>query len=189
MAAAYKRKKLLVDVPYQIRLIVRFAVLVIAISAVIGTGIFLLTQTSTTVAIENTRIYAKPTSDFILPVLFITVTTVALVGAAGIMAMMLIITHRIVGPVYRLKREIESMRMGNLKRNFSTREKDHLKDLARCLQDMSDVLYDRHHNLKKSHESLARFLAREGAGLDAAQRQQLNKILAELQNNIDFFKT
>ena len=62
---------------------------------------------STTVVIENTRVIAKSTADFILPGLSLTVVIVAASTALVMLFLTLMITHRIAGPIYRFKKEIE----------------------------------------------------------------------------------
>ncbi len=180
----YKRKQYLIDVPYQTQFMFKFSALVALTSFLVGLFIFFLTQGSTTVAIEKTRIYVKPTSDFILPVLCLTVISVAVIAAVVVMAMTLFISHRIVGPIFRLKNQIGLIKNGSLKRNFTTREKDQLKDLAKCLQDMSDALLGRHEQLKKDYALLAGFLQKEGA----VNKEELKRIVDQIGANLDHFK-
>lgn len=184
----FKRRQLIVDVVFQSKMMVRFACSVLIVSFAIGIIVFFMTQTSTTVAIEKTRVYAKPTSDFILPVLSLTVLSVAAVGAGVVLYMTLFLSHRIVGPVFRMRKELESLKKGQLKRNFTTRDKDELKDLSKALQEMSDALCGRHEGLKKSYETLAEFMKQEENSFNPSTRERLKKILDELGENVDYFK-
>ena len=79
---------------------------------------------------------------------------------------MLFISHRIVGPIYRLKKEIVAFKNGFLKRNFKTREKDQLKDLANELQEMTDNLHSKQGELRSNYEALANFLEKEKSSLE-----------------------
>jgi len=75
----YHRKHYLIDKKFQLAFVMKFCAVVILASLAIGTFIFYMSRNSTTVAIENTRVFVKPTSDFILPQLVVTVILVSLV--------------------------------------------------------------------------------------------------------------
>ena len=188
MAQKFKRRKLLVDVPFQLRMILRFTVSIVCASFVVGILIFCLAQTSTTGAIEKARVFVKPPSDFILPVLVLTVLSVAVIAGLGVMFMTLFVSHRIVGPVFRIKKEVDLLRQGQIKRNFSTREKDQLKDLSKCLQDMTDTLHGRHCELRKNYGLLREFLETEQSSQGPAGREKLKTLLSSCQDNLDYFK-
>lgn len=183
-----QRRQWIIDAPFQLTFMLRFALVVILSSFFIGVIVFFLTRNSTTVAIENTKIFAKPTSDFILPALCLTVVIVAAIAAAIVLAMTLLISHRIAGPIFRLKREVDLLKKGQLRRNFTVRDKDQLKDLARCLQEMSDVLYGHHSRLKRSCEALENLLQTGDWSGHASDREKIRKILEDIRDNTDYFK-
>jgi methyl-accepting chemotaxis protein len=182
------RKQYIVDRHFQIGFIKRFTWLVVASSLLLGIIIFLLTQGSTTVAIEKTKVYAKPTSDFILPTLSLTVLAVTTIAGISVGLIAFFISHRIAGPAFRLKREIELLKKGSLSRDFSIRKHDHLKDLASSLQDMTDTFYERHTALKRDYEKLTQLLRREGIMIDWEDREEIEKALNNIEQNIDYFK-
>jgi methyl-accepting chemotaxis protein len=188
MTDNYKRRQYVVDAPFQLAFIFKFAAIVIVSSLLIGVMIFAFTQRSTTVAIEKTKVYAKPTSDFILPTLVLTVIGMTTSAGVTVFLMAFFISHRIAGPVYRLKREIDALTKGSLNRNFSIRKHDHLQDLSSSLQDMSDKFYKQHMALKTDYEALSHILRREGISLSKIERVEIEKILDDIQTNIDYYK-
>jgi len=155
---AYRRSHYIVDKKFQLSFIMKFCSVVILASLAIGALIFYFTHNSTTVAIENTRVFVKPTSDFILPQLVITIIVVSVVFSAILFVMALIATHRIAGPIYRLRKEIENLQNGDLTGAFAIRDKDQLKTLARSLSDMARALRQKHTELKSKTDSLRSFL-------------------------------
>ena len=74
----YSRKHYFIDKEFQTKFILRFCGVVVVSSLLIGILIFLLSQNSTTVAIENTQVRVKTTADFILPVLVQTIIVVSI---------------------------------------------------------------------------------------------------------------
>jgi nitrogen fixation/metabolism regulation signal transduction histidine kinase len=115
--------------------------------------------------------------------LSLTVVLVSLATAVIVVMITLIISHRMAGPVYRLKKEINLLKEGSLKRDFSVRENDHFKDLAQALQEMTNTLHERHSRLKESCQALSALLKKE-----APDKDKLKKLLDEFQENSNYFK-
>ncbi|MFH1767759.1 MAG: methyl-accepting chemotaxis protein [Candidatus Omnitrophota bacterium] len=140
MGKANNRSRYFIDRKFQAKFILRFCAIVIAASIIIGIVLFILLRNSTTVAIENTRVTVKTTSDFILPVIVQTVIIVTIFSAASVIAFVLFMSHKIAGPLYRFKNEIERIAQGNLNVNFNIRTDDQLKSLSDSLSKMGDFL-------------------------------------------------
>lgn len=185
---SYKRTQYVVDAPFQLTFIWKFATIVIISSLLLGIMIFAFTQSSTTVAIEKTRIFVKPTSDFIFPMLSLTVLSVTLTAAVTVILLAFFISHRIAGPVFRLKREIDAFKNGSLKLNFTIRKNDHLQDLASSLQDMSDKVYQNQMALKTDYAALAQILRREGKALSQTEKDEIEGLLEDIETHINYFK-
>jgi len=182
------RKKYFIDPRFQGGFILKFCLMVIAASFLVGIIVFALTGGSTTVAIENTRVFVKPTSAFILPVLGVTVLVVSAFTAAAVAVMTLVQSHRIAGPLVRINREVEALKKGGLNRDFTIRDRDHLQDLARNLGVMSDALKQKHVELNNKVHLLASFLSAREQDLSPQHREELRAILDELSEVLGFFK-
>jgi len=154
---AYRRSHYIVDKKFQLSFIMKFCSVVILASLAIGALIFYFTHNSTTVAIENTRVFVKPTSDFILPQLVITIIVVSVVFSAILSyGAYCHAPHR--RPHLSLRKEIENLQNGDLTGAFAIRDKDQLKTLARSLSDMARALRQKHTELKSKTDSLRSFL-------------------------------
>ena len=188
MSAKHMRRKYLIDKGFQVWFILKFCSIVLAASLIIGAVVFAVNQNSTTVAIENTRVVVKTTADFILPMLLLTVLVVAAVSAGIVAFMGLMTTHRIVGPLYRLRREIEGLQDGDFTRTFAVRNKDHLKELARGLAAMNEKLRVKHGELKKKAEALNTFLKEKNYCISFEDRDRFAQMLKEMEGLMEFFK-
>ena len=188
MSPRTRRRRYLIDKDFQISFIFKFCAIVILSSLIIGGGIFYLTRNSTTVSIENTRAIVKPTADFIFPVLALTVAVVAFFSSLVLTIMALIISHRIVGPLYRLRKEIEMLKEGDFTKQFQVRNKDHLKDLAKSLAEMSGTLRKRHAELKRRSDQLRIFLKERNYNVPFEDKERFSLMLEGIDQVLNFFK-
>ena len=134
------RKKFFIDKNFQSKFILKFCSIVLVSSIVIAGLILVMTQDSTTVAIYDTKVHVQQTADFIKPVVVSVIIAVTIVTAVGIILLTLFISHRIAGPLFRLKREVDTIAKGSFKVDFSLRSKDQLKDLSASLQKMTHII-------------------------------------------------
>ena len=178
-----RRRNYFIDKPFQTIFIVKFCIIVIISSFVIGASIFYLSTGFTTVAIENAHVIVKSTSDFMLPVVIETIILVTLFSAAAVILLTLFTSHKIAGPLYRLKVEIEKFKLGQLNASFRTRRTDQLQDLTESLAEMSRVLTEKHLGIKNRLSELKVSLEKPGADKDAIMRK-----LNELETDISYFK-
>ncbi len=188
MSAKIRRGNYLIDKGFQIGFIFKFCLIVIFASVGIGMLVFYLTRGSTTVAIENTKVIVKSTADFIMPVLILTVAAVTLFSSFVLSIMALIISHRIVGPLYRLRKEIDMLKEGDFTKQFHVRNKDNLKDLAQSLGDMSATLRKRHVELKKRSDQLKEFLKERNYNVPFEDKERFALMLEGLDKVLNFFK-
>jgi methyl-accepting chemotaxis protein len=130
-----QRKKLFIDYQYQGRFILKFSFLVF-FTALLSTAAVIAyvysTQTVTTV-FTNSRLAIVSTADFILPcVIFSGIVSFVFTGIATLFTA-LYTSHRIVGPAYRITKDLEEIYLGNLKKVILVRDKDELGALANSL--------------------------------------------------------
>jgi len=179
----FRRKNYFIDKKFQARFIIKFCVIVILSSLVIGASLLYLSRNFTTVAIENAHVTVKNTADFMLPIVAETLILVTILSAVSVIALTLFTSHKIAGPLYRLKKEIEEFKNGQLSLSFRTRNTDQLKDLSEALAEMSKVLGAKHLALKGKMAELKESLKSPGTDHGAI----LSK-LGELESIINYFK-
>lgn len=128
--ADYKRRQLLIDRKFQIIFILKFCSLLLIGAAFTVAIMYILSQTSTSVFFENSRIVVKNTAQLMTPVLIR--TSIVVTATVGIIAVVLLLfsSHKISGPLFRLKREIDKLAEGNIPKDFKIRSKDQLQGIA-----------------------------------------------------------
>jgi methyl-accepting chemotaxis protein len=121
---------------FQRSFILKFCAIIILAALIITAIVYGLSMTTATTAFENSRLVIKRTSDFILPLLLLS-SLVAII-ATGIIAiaMTLLVSFRIAGPLYRLEKDVAEANKGNLGVEIRLRHKDELKDLAEVLNQL-----------------------------------------------------
>lgn len=189
MGKAFKRRKYFIDSRFQSRFILRFSFIVVLSTFLVGAVVFFLTQNSTTVAIENTKVLIKPTSDFIFPVLISTFLIVSFVAAWIVIFLTLITSHRIVGPAYRLTNEVNRFNEGDLNVNFNIRQKDQLKGLAESLSKMGKNYKAKHQALDASFNQLKNYLDERNFCLTKDESQKVKTLVDEMNQSLKFFKS
>jgi methyl-accepting chemotaxis protein len=188
MEGANRRKRYIVDKKFQIKFILRFCFTVILVSLAIGISIFYSSLGSTTVAIENTRVVVKHTQDFILPMLIAVVIIVTMSASAAVFFSTLFSTHKIAGPIYRLSKEVDKLKQGDLTRNFKIRSKDEFQELAKNLNEMGGVLRINYSELKNKLEGLKGFLRERNYSVSGQDKEVFLNRAKEIDNLLDYFK-
>ena len=134
-----KRRQLVVDPEFQYGLIIKFAALVVIIlvsSLILLTFIYnefvnIVLPVSLGVGGETFLDVSKLVnlSDLIGPVLLVIFLSVS-ISCTTLFILGVRFTHRMTGPVYRLRSDITDMTDGDLRKKVSVREKDYFQFLA-----------------------------------------------------------
>lgn len=131
-----RRKQYFIDKPFQKDFIIRFCLLVFLGGAAAMALLYFLSMRSTTVAIVHSRVTVKSTADFILPVLVQTVGIVSICVGAAMILLTLYISHRIAGPLFRLKKAMRLVAQGDYTVRLTFRKDDSFYDVAEEFNDM-----------------------------------------------------
>ena len=189
------RRTYFIDQKFQLNFMFKFCALVIIGSLMIGVLIYAFSLRSTTVVFEHSRAMVKSTADFILPILLQTILVVSIVVAISTIILILFISHKIAGPLYRLKKELSTIGGGNLANGFSIRKDDQLQEMAVCVSSMVKGLRDRIANLKHDWRGLKdhwEALLTKGSCPDLNQDQDIAKIretIVQIDKDFSYFKT
>lgn len=186
--AQAQRKEYFIDRSFQARFIMKFCVLVVCASCLIGFLLLFFSRQSTTVAIEHTQVVVKRTIDFFLPIIGWVTLSVALVAAGAVLLLTLYVSHKIAGPLYRIKRELGFVLQGDLTRNFKIREKDQLQLLSDSLHEVSGMLKDKHAVLKTQWMALKKMHDQYFHALSVEDKSKLSEITAEIDVVLNHFK-
>ncbi len=134
---AGRRKILVIDKEFQNKFIAKFFTMVAVGTVVTGAIVYFFCGRTLTTVFINSRLKIMSTADFILPGLILSALVVILVVGAATAFMALYVSHRIAGPVYRMRQDLLSFHAGNLKQIFRLRDKDEMKPLAHMLNEVA----------------------------------------------------
>ena len=112
-------------------------------------AVYWLAQNSTTVGIMNGRVAVHTTAEYLLPLMTQTVSIQLAVVSFFTILMTLFISHRIAGPLHRLRVTLKAMGNGNLKPMYF-RQGDQLQEVA---SDYNEALEKLNTKIKKIRDS------------------------------------
>ena len=191
-----KRGNYFVKKEFQSEFILKFITLVILGSIISISILYLLSAGTITTSFENSRLILKSTADFILPALAIsTFISTILIGLATA-AVMLIMSHRIAGPMYKLERLIKAVGCGELNIEAKFRHTDEMKVLADVFNDMTKALKGAITKVKDETLLLNGYLEKlEGISRANPALSELNGLVKDielskkqLKSTLQFFK-
>jgi len=143
MNKSFRRRNIFIDKNFQTKFVIKFCFVSILSSLILILLLLSLLNNSTTVAIENTQVIVKKTSDFIMPFAIVTTFTVIIASSICVLFLALFISHKISGPLFRFKKEIDILKTGDLNRSFAIRGNDQLQELSKSLVEACDFLKNR----------------------------------------------
>jgi len=125
-----RRRNYFIKKEFQLRFILRFCLLVVLTAFISSAVIYHFSSQSVTTVFEDSRIEIKPSTEFIMPGLLLSIfISVILVGSATI-AVVMFLTHRIAGPLYKIEKSLERVSKGDLSFEVAFRSNDEMIKLA-----------------------------------------------------------
>ena len=121
---------------------VRFWVIVALGSLFTVAVVYARAANTTTIGIMHGRIAVHSTAEYLLPLMLQTVAIELMVVSLLTIIMTLFISHKIAGPLYRLKMNLKDLGNGNLK-HMHLRKEDQLKEVAISYNEAIDKLNDK----------------------------------------------
>ncbi len=166
----YRRKQYFIKRGYQTRFILKFCLLVLVGAVVSTVLLYMMAEGSLTSTYENSRLMVRTTSVAILPaVIYTNLITLGLVTVACIFVV-LYISHRIAGPLYRFEKELSEIAEGDLTKVVQLRKKDEITDMAQSLNRMTTSLRERLIELSGQLDEAARVAEEENASEHLVQK-------------------
>ena len=149
----FKRHIFYIEKKFQAWFIVKFCTLVAFGSLLTIVLVYWLAQRSTTVAINEGHVAVRTTADFLLPVMIQTTLIQLLVVTIATIIMVLFVSHKIAGPIYRLKIMLQGLGEGNIAAPMHLRKGDQLLNLAEVYSKATLQLNEKLKKLKQSVDS------------------------------------
>ncbi|NOX97090.1 MAG: methyl-accepting chemotaxis protein [Nitrospirae bacterium] len=125
----YRRRKYFIKNSTQSRLILKTYIVLAVVLVLVGTLFYIAANKNLEGDYFKAHLVLKTTMDNLLPIL------IAVNGIALILAAFLIVrfTHRIAGPVYRLRKMAPRIAEGDLSRELKFRQSDEAKEIAEAV--------------------------------------------------------
>lgn len=175
-----QRRNYYIKQRFQRSFIIQFCFL-IGIGCVLFTVfLYFYSRSTLTTAFINSRLQVMSTSDFLMPAFGMSAIFVTALVTLAAGARLLIFSHRIAGPLYRLEKSAETIGTGNLSLRVRLRSQDQLQDLAQAMDEMAGDLRGRIQAMKEQIDRLGRITG--GAG---PSREELLKELKDIQSRLD----
>ena len=190
MTAMEKRRNYFIDKQFQTKFIVRFCLINIVASLLIGILIYSLNRQTNTVAFENLRVVVKSTADFIQPIMSLVIVIVTFFVAIATIVIVLFTSHRISGPLFRLTAELEKIKAKDLSRPIRIRTTDQLQRLASECEALRAEYQQSIHKIKKSWKSMQAVLQQSKDSIkEAPEKDQFEQDRDVLTSEFEQFKT
>lgn len=177
----FKRRKHLVKKDFQIRFIVKFCLIVFAGVLISTALLFIFSQDSLTSSFDHSRLVIRKTGFAILPAVIY--TNLIMLGIVSVITIFvtLYISHKIAGPMFRFEKEIQKIAQGDLTNRITLRKKDQVREMADCLNQMTDSLNSRISEIRMELSSLE--AAAHGFPVPDTVQQRLQALRQKMESN------
>ena len=180
-----KRKKYFINKAFQAEFILKFCGLVALGCVIFGVILYMFTNRTVTTSFDNSRLVIKSTADYLLPGLLFGGLIVGLVIAIAASIMVVLLTHRMAGPIYRFEKYAQKIGSGELSADLKIRKKDQFQNLVEVFNKMT-------HNLSMGllevigvSEKLDDLIEKlsDSANKEILLKEDINNIVSELKKD------
>ncbi|MFH2218495.1 MAG: methyl-accepting chemotaxis protein [Pseudomonadota bacterium] len=137
----HKRRQFYIKKNYQFKFILKFCLLVFGGALISMVLLFFLSRGTLTFSFVNSRLIVRDTAMAILPATFLTNIVTLIVITLSTIVVVLFISHKIAGPMFRFEKDFEEIAAGNLTKKVRLRRTDQLNDLTDSINNMTSSLH------------------------------------------------
>jgi len=138
-----------------------------------------------TTSFENSRLVIKSTADYLVPGLLLGGAIVAVLTALAAGAVVMFMTHRIAGPIYRFEKYIKEVGSGRLRSDLKIRKKDQFQNMAEALNKMTEDLKFGLTEVNEVSEKLDKLIGElsDSSNREILLREDIKRIVSELKRD------
>lgn len=138
-----KRRNYYIDKKFQTQFMVKFC-LIIFIGGLLSVGLtMLVSQDTLTTNYNGSKLVIEQTSMAIMPsVITATIVTTVVISIIAV-GVMIFVSHKIAGPIYRFENDLKVVAEGDLNKKFRLREGDQFSVVVSSLNDMVGSLNEK----------------------------------------------
>ena len=181
----FKRKNYFINRVFQSEFILKFCGLVVIGSTVFGIILYLFSKHTLTTSFENSRLVIKSTADYLFPGLLFGGLIVAIFTALAASVVVMLMTHRIAGPMYRFEKYINEIGSGRLYSDLKIRKKDQFQNMAGSLNKMTQDLKLGLVEVNEVSEKLDKLIGQlsDSSSREILLKEDIKRIVSELKKD------
>ena len=194
----FRRRNYFIKKNFQVNFTVKFLIIIL-IEAFLAAGLFLYMSKGTlTTGYLGSELRIARTYDFFLPMLLLSNLIIVGISAVIGIGVLIFLSHRLAGPLYRFENILNSIKKGDLTQRFKLRENDQFAELANSINEHTDTLDKNMGHLKAGVMEFSQLaskmqtaLASDPSANKELERllQEMSKKLQELEGAANYFKT
>ena len=180
-----RRRQYYIKRSFQRRFIIQFSFLILlgCVTFGLATYYYSYSSRSLTTAFVNSRLQVMSTAEFLLPALGVITLCITALVAVAVAFRLLLFSHRIAGPLYRLEKTAQQVGRGNLDFHVQLRSKDELQDFAQAMDTMISDLRSRIQRIRELNQSLGEKILE--AGRKSSMPKDLFESVRKIQEELD----
>lgn len=180
-----KRKKYFINRSFQTEFILKFCGLVALGCLIFGVSLYMYSRQTLTTSFENSRLVVKSTADYILPGLLLGGCIVTILIVLATVVVIILMTHRIAGPMYRFEKHAEKVGSGELCSDLKIRKKDQFQDLLVTFNRMTHDLREGLLKVVGVSDKLDTLIDEisDGSNREILLKEDIKRIIAELKKD------
>ena len=195
---AFRRRNYFIKKKFQLDFSIRFLILIV-IEALFAAGLFIyLSRNTLTTGYIGSDLKIARTSEFFLPTLLLSNLIILGVTAVIGIVVLILISHRIAGPLYRFEKSLSDIGKGDLTHRFRVRQKDQLAELADSINEFTSIMDKKAGDIKHSIHEVSKLFSEIQSRISSnpLSDKELERMLLEaykkvqeLEDTLSYFKT
>ena len=185
-----RRRQIYIQGSFQRRFVLQFCLLVLIGCLVFGVVLYFYSARSLTTAFVHSRLNVMSTADFLLPALGFTALSVAALVAALAAARVMLLSHKIAGPLYRLERAAEAVGQGDLSQRIHLRDGDELQAFAQSMDFAVAELRWQLEEIRHQSEAIGKIVRemKGGSPIPPGTLEELQRAYSQMDRALGRFK-
>lgn len=149
-----KRRKYFIKKEYQGKLILKSFLFVAVIGLLFNVVLGMLSADSLTISYTNQDLQLGQTPVMLLKQILTANWLLIILGGGFVIVAAMLLSHRVVGPLYRFEATLDSMKKGKLNTVIRLRDKDQGKELATKINDFNSQLSESMHDISQNSKAV-----------------------------------
>jgi methyl-accepting chemotaxis protein len=195
---SYARRRYFINRKFQLEFSLRFLLIIAAASITVMLLFFYNSRGTLTAGYTGSEVKLLQTGAYFLPSLLLSTVIIVIFSCIAGAIFLILISHRLAGPLFRFQATLDELCTGNLTRRFNLRDKDQFSDLADRINTLAAVMDGKMGDIKSRTAEISRIIAdlRYIAASQPALKEEISVPLQEmtekllaLQEAADYFQT